>query len=67
MSGSRTLLRKIDPDAVARVLAGVRVKPEPLKKVKPPRAAATYRAAGRNAVRTARAAYLAAKRARLAA
>jgi hypothetical protein len=64
MSASRTLLRKIDPDAVARVLAGIRGKPaEPLKKVKPPRKADTYRANSRNAVRARRAARLAARRA----
>lgn len=46
----RHLVRKLDPDAVARVLAGNRHEPTPIKKVKPPRAAETYRAARRNAV-----------------
>lgn len=46
----RHLIRKLDPDAVARVLSGIKPEPTPAKRVKPPRAAKTYRAARRNAV-----------------
>lgn len=43
------VIRKIDPDAVARVQAGIRVKPEPLRHKGRPRKAETYRAYKRNA------------------
>jgi len=46
----RHLVRRLDPDAVARVLSGTKPEPQPVKRVKPPRAGSTYRAARRNAV-----------------
>jgi len=50
MGAMRTLRNKIDEDAVARVKAGIRHKPEPVKHKKVPRDGSTYRAARRNAV-----------------
>lgn len=44
------IFNKLDPDAIARVKAGIRHKPQPVKKLKPPRHARAYRAARRNDV-----------------
>ena len=48
------LRRHLDEDLIARVQAGTVFKPKPLKHLKPPRAASTYRAARRNALKRPR-------------
>jgi hypothetical protein len=45
------LERHLDLDLIARVEAGIRHEPKPIKKVKPPRPASDYRGARRNAQR----------------
>lgn len=45
----RHLVRKLDADAIARVKAGIKHKPEPVKKLREPKPASEYRAARRNA------------------
>jgi len=49
------LRRHLDLDLIARIEAGTVFQPEPIKRIKPPRAAATYRAARRNALKSERA------------
>lgn len=48
MSTARSLLRKIDPDTLARVLNGTRLPAQPLKRQKPPKSFKTYRWFRRN-------------------
>lgn len=45
------VFRRLDPDAIARVAAGIRYKPEPLRRQKERRMAQSYRAVRRNARR----------------
>lgn len=56
------LERHLDLDLIRRLRAGIRHPSKPAKRVKPIRAAATYRAARRNTVRAARARLLDLKR-----
>lgn len=51
MSASRSLLRHLDQDLIARIKNKVARPVEPAKRVKPVRKAKSYRAARRNAAR----------------
>jgi hypothetical protein len=52
VSASRTLLRKLDLDLIERLKNGVKHQPKPVRKVKPPREASSYRGARRNVDRS---------------
>jgi hypothetical protein len=48
------LERHLDPEAVRRVLAGIRYKDEPIRKASDPRKAETYRGYRRNQMKKRR-------------
>lgn len=52
------LERHLDQDLIARLKAGIRFAPEPIRHKKQPRSGASYRSAIRNAIKMRRRAYL---------